>query len=37
VHIQTSDKAIDDFLAVIHQLAEEKKQGGFVLQQRLGL
>ena len=30
VHIQTSEQAIDDFLAVIHNLAEEKRTGGFV-------
>lgn len=30
VHIQTSEQAIDDFLIVIHSLAEEKKTAGFV-------
>ncbi|KAF8499171.1 pyridoxal phosphate-dependent transferase [Russula emetica] len=30
VHIQTSERAIDDFLTVIHSLAEEKKTAGFV-------
>jgi threonine aldolase len=30
VHIQTSESAIDDFLAVVRELAEEKKKAGFV-------
>ncbi len=30
VHIQTSEQAIDDFLAVIRSLAKEKKTAGFV-------
>lgn len=30
VHIQTSEAAVDDFLLVIKELAEEKKQAGFV-------
>lgn len=30
VHIQTSDSAVDDFLAVVRTLAEEKKAAGFV-------
>jgi len=30
VHIQTSDSAVDDVLAVVRTLAEEKKAAGFV-------
>lgn len=30
VHIQTSSSAIDDFLSVVRELAEEKKKAGFV-------
>ncbi|KAJ7225742.1 pyridoxal phosphate-dependent transferase [Mycena pura] len=30
VHIQTSESAVEDFLSVIRQLAEEKKAAGFV-------
>lgn len=30
VHIQITEEAIDDFLAVVRQLAEEKKAAGFV-------
>ncbi|KAF7320235.1 Beta-elim-lyase domain-containing protein [Mycena kentingensis (nom. inval.)] len=30
VHIQTSDAAVDDFLSVVRNLAEEKKAAGFV-------
>ncbi|KAH9484847.1 putative low-specificity L-threonine aldolase [Psilocybe cubensis] len=30
VHIQTSDEAVDDFLHIVAQLAEEKKAAGFV-------
>ncbi|CAA7264709.1 unnamed protein product [Cyclocybe aegerita] len=30
VHIQTSDAAVDDFLATVRQLAKEKKAAGFV-------
>jgi threonine aldolase len=30
VHIQTSEEAIDDFLGVVRNLAEEKKAAGFV-------
>ncbi|KAF8168324.1 pyridoxal phosphate-dependent transferase [Crassisporium funariophilum] len=30
VHIQTSDAAVDDFLAVVRELAEEKRKAGFV-------
>ncbi|KAF5377458.1 hypothetical protein D9615_005174 [Tricholomella constricta] len=30
VHFQTSDAAVDDFLAVVRELAEEKKKAGFV-------
>jgi len=30
VHIQTEDKAVDDFLDIIRQLAEEKKAAGWV-------
>ncbi|KIY51395.1 hypothetical protein FISHEDRAFT_64372 [Fistulina hepatica ATCC 64428] len=30
VHLQTTDEAVDDLLAVIRTLAEEKKQAGFV-------
>uniref|UniRef100_A0A8H7YAX0 Aromatic amino acid beta-eliminating lyase/threonine aldolase domain-containing protein n=1 Tax=Psilocybe cubensis TaxID=181762 RepID=A0A8H7YAX0_PSICU len=30
VHIQTSDAAVDDFLNIVRQLAEEKKAAGFV-------
>jgi threonine aldolase len=30
VHIQTSEQAVDDFLTVIRNLAEEKKTAGFV-------
>jgi len=30
VHIQTSEQAIDDFLTLIRNLAEEKKTAGFV-------
>ena len=29
VHIQTSESAINDFLAVVRELAEEKKKAGF--------
>jgi threonine aldolase len=30
VHIQTTHQAVDDFIAVVLQLAEEKKRAGFV-------
>ncbi|KAG6891408.1 hypothetical protein C0992_007187 [Termitomyces sp. T32_za158] len=30
VHIQTSESAVDDFLALISELAEEKKRAGFI-------
>lgn len=30
VHIQTTEAAIDDFLALIRELAEEKRKAGFV-------
>lgn len=30
VHIQTSPEAVDDLLALVQQLAEEKKAAGFV-------
>jgi len=30
VHIQTSEEAVEDFLSVVKQLAEEKKVAGFV-------
>lgn len=30
VHIQTTEAAINDFLGVIRDLAEEKKKAGFV-------
>ena len=30
IHIQTSDAAVDDFLNVVRQLAEEKRKAGFV-------
>ncbi|KAI0374394.1 hypothetical protein BV20DRAFT_961545 [Pilatotrama ljubarskyi] len=30
VHIQTAPQAVDDFLALVRQLAEEKKAAGFV-------
>lgn len=30
IHIQTSESAVDDFLAVVRELAEEKKKNGFV-------
>lgn len=30
VHIQTSDETVDDFLALVRQLAQEKKDSGFV-------
>lgn len=30
VHIQTTQETIDDFLAVVRQLAEEKRAAGFV-------
>jgi threonine aldolase len=30
VHIQTSEQAIDDFLTVVRNLAEEKKIAGFM-------
>ena len=30
VHIQTSDAAVDDLLALVRRLAEEKKAAGFV-------
>jgi threonine aldolase len=30
VHIQTSESAVEDFLSVVRQLAEEKKAAGFV-------
>ncbi|KAF8807201.1 hypothetical protein BYT27DRAFT_7189286 [Phlegmacium glaucopus] len=30
IHIQTSDAAVDDFLDVVRQLAEEKRKAGFV-------
>ncbi|KDQ30561.1 hypothetical protein PLEOSDRAFT_49322 [Pleurotus ostreatus PC15] len=32
VHIQTTEQAIDDFLSLVAQLAEEKKKAGFVPQ-----
>lgn len=33
VHIQTTPEAVDDLLALFKQLAEEKKQAGFVYHQ----
>ncbi|KAJ6627153.1 threonine aldolase [Mycena sp. CBHHK59/15] len=30
VHIQTTESAVDDFLSIVRQLAEEKKAAGFV-------
>jgi threonine aldolase len=30
VHVQTTESAVDDFLAVVRELAEEKKKAGFV-------
>ena len=30
VHIQITQQSVDDFLAVVRQLAEEKKAAGFV-------
>jgi threonine aldolase len=30
VHIQTTEAAVDDFLAVVRELAEEKRRAGFV-------
>lgn len=30
VHIQTSEAAVDDFLNVVRQLAEEKRAAGWV-------
>lgn len=30
VHIQTSQEAVDDFLALLKTMAEEKKAAGFV-------
>lgn len=30
VHIQTSESAVEDFLALISELAEEKKRAGFI-------
>lgn len=30
VHLQTTEAAIDDFLAVVQELADEKKKTGFV-------
>jgi threonine aldolase len=30
VHIQTTESAVDDFLAVVRELAEGKKKAGFV-------
>ncbi|KAF9821855.1 hypothetical protein IEO21_00285 [Rhodonia placenta] len=30
VHIQTTDETVDDFLALVRQLAQEKRDGGFV-------
>ncbi|KAG2023795.1 threonine aldolase [Coprinopsis cinerea AmutBmut pab1-1] len=32
VHIQTSEAAVEDFLSVVRQLAQEKKDAGFVYQ-----
>uniref|UniRef100_A0A0W0FY12 Aromatic amino acid beta-eliminating lyase/threonine aldolase domain-containing protein n=1 Tax=Moniliophthora roreri TaxID=221103 RepID=A0A0W0FY12_MONRR len=34
VHIQTSDEAVDDFLALISEIANEKKAAGFVKSER---
>jgi threonine aldolase len=34
VHIQTSEDAVNDFLDVVRQLAVEKKQTGFVPQEK---
>ncbi|KAJ7597670.1 pyridoxal phosphate-dependent transferase [Mycena floridula] len=34
VHIQTTDAAVDDFLALIQQLADEKEKAGFVKSQQ---
>jgi len=34
IHIQTSDAAVDDFLEVVRQLAEEKRKAGFVKLER---
>lgn len=30
VHVQTTEKAVEDFLALIRELAEEKRKAGFV-------
>ncbi len=30
VHIQTAPETVDDFLALVRQLADEKKQNGYV-------
>jgi threonine aldolase len=30
IHIQMSDAAVDDFLDLVRQLAEEKRKAGFV-------
>jgi len=30
VHIQTEDRAVDDLLALVRTIAEEKKAAGFV-------
>lgn len=30
MHIQTSEAAVDDLIALIRELVEEKKQAGFV-------
>lgn len=32
VHIQTSDAAVDDLLALVRRLADEKKAAGFVFE-----
>ncbi|OCH96587.1 hypothetical protein OBBRIDRAFT_829999 [Obba rivulosa] len=34
VHIQTSPTAIEDFLAIVRELAEQKRQAGFVAPER---
>ena len=34
IHIQTSDAAVDDFLEVVRQLAQEKRKAGFFKTER---
>lgn len=35
VHIQTSESAVDDFLTVVRELAEEKKKAGWVRPEKI--